>query len=427
MSPSIRIATYGGGLAGAILVHGLLNYQQLDYQAFTADASFNEAPAAAITGLATNALNALELLGPQTSRCFQRAQATSMKGVRFMLGQGKEGRFIAEEKSPDDGTPTLSMVYNAPFVDELLACVPPERMHPSKKLEKIERKHDNGLIVLHFTDGTTHECDILVAADGMDSFVRPYILGVDDHAASPRNTGAWAIIAQKNSAKAKEILGDDLLKENYECAWIGDGVFLEPSLFNLNGTELLNIIVASYDKEGEYSDRRRRVVHADELKELFKSWPDRPKMAVSELLCDRPEQPAMYLWEHPPTRTYVSGSMCVLGDAAHEAVPWQGPSNGMMVEDVVILSTVLGRATSPAEAVVALEVYDEIRRPRTQRSVDSSRENGIIMTGRGKDTGMDLDKLQEKLLPRWYFIVDFDVEEHRAEAIQRLDSKLNKD
>lgn len=148
---------------------------------------------------------------------------------------------------------------------------------------------------------------------------------------------------------------------------------------------------------------------------------------ILQLLCDRPEQPAMYLWEHPPARTYVSGPMCVLGDAAHAAVPWQGPSNGMMVEDVLILSTVLGRATSTAEAVVALEVYDEIRRPRTQRIVESSRENGVIMTGRGKDTGMDLQKLQEKLLPRWYFIVNFDVEKHRAEAIQRLDSKLRKD
>lgn len=132
----------------------------------------------------------------------------------------------------------------------------------------------------------------------------------------------------------------------------------------------------------------------------------------------------MYLWEHPPARTYVSGSLCVVGDAAHAAAPWQGASNGMMVEDVVILSSLLGRATSTAEAVVALETYDEVRRPRTQQIVESSRETRNILTGRGKETGMDLKKLQEKLLPRWDFIVNFDVGNHIDDARQRLDNKL---
>lgn len=134
----------------------------------------------------------------------------------------------------------------------------------------------------------------------------------------------------------------------------------------------------------------------------------------------------MYLWEHPPTRTYVSGSVCVMGDAAHAATPWQGPSNGMMVEDVVILSTLLGRATSTAEAVVALETYDEVRRSRTQEIVKSSRETGTILTGRGKETGMDLEKLQKKLLPRWDFIVNFDIGTHIDDARQRLENKLTK-
>lgn len=135
----------------------------------------------------------------------------------------------------------------------------------------------------------------------------------------------------------------------------------------------------------------------------------------------------MYLFEHPPARTYVSGSVCVIGDAAHAAVPWQGPSNGMMVEDVAILSGLLGRVSSRAEAIAALEVYDEIRRPRTQEIVDSSRGTGLVLTGRGKDTGMDLGKLQEKLLPRWDFIVNFDVKEHLDEAMSKFERKLRSD
>lgn len=132
----------------------------------------------------------------------------------------------------------------------------------------------------------------------------------------------------------------------------------------------------------------------------------------------------MYLWEHPPARTYVSGSVCVVGDAAHATVPWQGASNGMMVEDVVVLSTLLGHATSTAEAIAGLEIYDDVRRPRTQKIVESSRETGTILTGRGKETGMDLERLQEKLLPRWDFIVNFDIGNHINDARQRMDNKL---
>lgn len=212
----------------------------------------SQAPAAAITGLARNGLNALDLMGPKPSQCLLRAQATPMKGVRFMLAQGDQERFIAEEKSPDHGTPTLSIVHTAPFLRELLACIPPERLHPLKRLERVEHKDDDGPVVLFFTDGSTHECDVLVGTDGIDSTVRKFIHG-DDTGASPRNTGAWAIITQKNGAEGMKIFGDDL-KENHESAWVGQGIFLEPSLFNLNGTQILNVIIASYDSEAESSD-----------------------------------------------------------------------------------------------------------------------------------------------------------------------------
>lgn len=198
-----------------------------------------------------------------------------------MLAQGNQEKFIAEEKSPDHGTPTLSIVHTAPFVKELLACIPPERLHPLKRLERVKREDHGGPVVLYFTDGSTHECDVLVGADGINSIVRNFIQG-DDPAASPRNTGAWAIITQKNGAEGKKLFGDDL-KENHECGWIGQGIFLEPSLFNLNGTQILNVIIASYDSEAESSESRRRLVRADELKELFKSWPVRLRAAVDEV------------------------------------------------------------------------------------------------------------------------------------------------
>lgn len=128
----------------------------------------------------------------------------------------------------------------------------------------------------------------------------------------------------------------------------------------------------------------------------------------------------MYLWEHPPARTYVSGSMCIIGDAAHATMPWQGSGGGMSIEDSLILSALLGRATTPTEALKALKIYDEVRRPRTQQIVESSKETGLVATGRGEETGLELEKLRQKLLPRWDFIIDFDVEKHLADAVKMM-------
>lgn len=100
-----------------------------------------------------------------------------------------------------------------------------------------------------------------------------------------------------------------------------------------------------------------------------------------QLLCNQPEHEALYLWEHPKAASYVSGPIGVTGDAAHSTTPWQGSGGGMSIEDSFILSTLLDHARTPVEAVAALKAYDQVRRPRTQRIVESSRETGDMLIG----------------------------------------------
>lgn len=129
----------------------------------------------------------------------------------------------------------------------------------------------------------------------------------------------------------------------------------------------------------------------------------------------------MYLWEHLPAHTYTSDPLCVVGDAAHATTPWQGLGGGISVEDSFILSPLLGHAKTTKDTVNALKAYDEVRRPRTQRIVESSRVTGEIMTGRGGETKMSLDQVKEKLLHRWDFIFGIELEKHRDEAISIMD------
>lgn len=98
-------------------------------------------------------------------------------------------------------------------------------MHASKKLQKIDQ--DDSLTV-YFADGTTHECDILIGADGIHSIVRNFVLGENDPAASPQNSGAWFLMTLQPFEKAQASLGKELvsLKDAREYGWAGRAAFL---------------------------------------------------------------------------------------------------------------------------------------------------------------------------------------------------------
>lgn len=55
--------------------------------------------------------------------------------------------------------------------------------------------------------------------------------------------------------------------------------------------------------------------------------------------------------------------------------------------------------------------------------MDSSRGTGVILTGNGEQTGLELKK-SGTLLRRWDFILDIDMEKHRDEAVRAMDAEL---
>ncbi|KAI1387155.1 salicylate hydroxylase [Hypoxylon trugodes] len=421
MTSSIRIAIIGGGVAGASLLHALVKSPHLDVHIFESANEFKEAGMA--FGIARNAQSALQLIGPSAVRSLEQAGAVPMRGVRFMLAQGEGAGTLADETDSDvHGKSLTSIVHRANFLQELLAGISHDRMHASKKLEKVVQ---DGSVTLHFTDGTTHECDIVVGADGIHSTVRKLILG-SDVSATPRNSGGWFLMTLQPFEKVQASLGKELIsiEDAREYGWIGENVFLMHNI--LSDGKLVQFAIASNDTgiESQSLDSWQRTVGADEIRKLFQGYPPHIRDAVYELLCDQPEHKALYLWEHPNAPTYSSGPMCVTGDAAHATTPWHGSGGGMSIEDSLILSTLLGRAKTPAEALVALKVYDRIRRPRTQRIVEASRVTGDILMGRNEEYGLDPRKFPGSFVARWDFIIDIDMEKHRDDALQLMEAEL---
>ena len=85
-------------------------------------------------------------------------------------------------------------VFNACMLTGFAELLPWEGVHFGKRLTRIEEvSSGEGPVKLHFGDRTTSEVDCVVGADGVNSYVRRYLLGLDNPAAYPKNHEKWFI------------------------------------------------------------------------------------------------------------------------------------------------------------------------------------------------------------------------------------------
>lgn len=130
------------------------------------------------------------------------------------------------------------------------------------------------------------------------------------------------------------------------------------------------------------------------------------------------------LFDHPPARTYTNTSrICLLGDAAHASTPNQGSGGGMAMEDSFIVSSLLAKITGVSDISAAFKAYDEIRRPRSQKLVKTSREAGRLYHLELTEYSDD-ESLRENLENRFKWIWEEDLDKELAEATELLEKEI---
>jgi salicylate hydroxylase len=117
---------------------------------------------------------------------------------------------------------------------------------------------------------------------------------------------------------------------------------------------------------------------------------------------------------------YYRGRICLMGDSAHATTPNLGAGMGIAMEDAYILGNLLAAAKDPADIESALEAYDTVRRPRTQRLIRESRRAGLtneLLTEGIEDDTEKWIKDRDNLY-RWLW--NFDLEAQLKEAKQLM-------
>ncbi|KAI9659521.1 MAG: hypothetical protein M1821_001780 [Bathelium mastoideum] len=405
----LNVAVIGGGIGGLCMAIGLLHHPHIRVQIYEAAHKFSEIGAGVSFG--PNAQKALRLIGDSTEQAFLR-QAThnmtkEMKNVfiEYRFGMGpRDGEIIAAPRNETG----QSSVHRAKFLEEFVALIPKEIAHFGKRLDKLQEDKDG--VKLHFKDGTTAEADCVIGCDGVHSVIRTHLLGEDHPAVNPKFSGSVAYRGLIPMKEAIEAVGERFAANSYNYCGNGGCVNTYPVDFG----EIMNVVAinSTYDhwdgpwvQKAEYS----------KIEKEFSAWGPHVRKIVS--LLDRPETAAWSMWDHPPAPTFYRGKIVMLGDAAHATTPFQGQGAGQAIEDAFVLESLFAKVDTPEKATMAFQAYDRIRRPRSQRVVQTSREAGELCALRLPNVMDSPEALKENIEWRMDWMWHRDIASERDEAM----------
>jgi len=300
-------------------------------------------------------------------------------------------------------------------------------------------------ITLHFQDGTTAACDILIGADGVKSATRVALVDELAHAAkSVGRTGEaealrraaqprWSGICAYRTTISAEALrsrvpNHTVLKE--PMAYLGKDA--QVTAYPLLHGQLINVAAfrTRYDLEGTPMKEPWVVdTTKDELAADFAGW--EPEVQAMFQCTTKLSRWAIHTTERLPT--FVSGRVALVGDSAHASVPFQGAGAGQAIEDAYLLATLLGHPQTTLSTLTrALRIYDTVRRPYAQAVAETSRECGMLFTLNYPDlssrdivSSQATDKLRviaETIRKKWAWAWDTTLDGDVQRAVRELEA-----
>jgi len=260
---------------------------------------------------------------------------------------------IVFHKVPEAGEVFKPEIDRGQLRDLLLDSLQPGTVRWSRALERVSGPAD-GPRLLHFTDGSTVETDLVIGADGAFSRVRPAI-----SAAVPEYSGvsfleAWfSEVTDRHSGIAK------LVGQGGAAAADGDrGMFAQRNSGDHIRVYLIQRAPVDWIGCAGLAPDDTDGVRALLLKEYAQWSPSLRRMITDNEgpYVNRPifALPVPHTWEHNPTVT-------LLGDAAH-VMPPLGVGVNLAMLDASELALAIAGSTTVADAI---RTYEQTMLPRS--------------------------------------------------------------
>ena len=346
----IKIAVVGGGIGGLFAANALAR-QGLSVSVY------EQAPALGEIGAGV-------YITPNAVRQFERiGLGPAVQKWGALVGPKSEylrhdGTHIAPVQVSDlHGWNAVYGMHRADLVDFLAANLPPGIVHCGHRA--VGFTQDERKARVSFANGATIEADVVVAADGIHSELRPHVF-------PPSKPVFHGTISYRGLVTRERL--PDWPMDRWQM-WAGPSKhFL---VFPVRHGTMVNY-VGFVPTDEEMKESWSAPGDPAVLRREFEGWDPRIGEVLQQV--DRTFRWALY--DREPLATWSTGRLTLLGDAAHPMLPHLGQGANQAIEDGMALATLLGQVDASA-VPASLRAYEELRRERVAEIQLGARQNGL--------------------------------------------------
>ncbi len=238
-----------------------------------------------------------------------------------------------------------------------------ETVQANKAVEGFWQTDDK--VTVDFADGTTHDCDLLIGAEGLRSRVRQQL-----------HPGEGPLCYEGTmmfrGAVETDVIGDGrtmVIAGNHDVKFV---TYPISERLRKKGRALTNWVAeVRHDKPRHIQDADwSRGATIDFIKE-FEDF-QMADMKVVEILKSTKNVTEFPMVDRDPLPFWSEGRVTLLGDAAHPMYPMGANGASQAILDARVLADELAKSPGPE----GLKAYEEIRRPFTTNVVLTNRKGG---------------------------------------------------
>lgn len=293
----------------------------------------------------------------------------------------------------------------------------------NKKLVAIDQSEEAS--VLKFADGTEETASAVVGCDGIHSAVRRAMLGPEHAATAPRYSGMGAYRAILATEDLEQAIGVEMARTSQ--------VFLGPDayiiMYPVDRGRKVNVGFWPWRRE-PWPDPEDWVLPAqrEAMEKQFTDWGETVHNIMGLV-----GNPPFFATHHHGVQpdSHFQGRVCLIGDAAHSMPPHQGAGAGQAMEDAYVMAEVL-RCIDPQQRSTQQQVeaafrgYEAVRKPRSQRVLETSQEAMSFWADLYKETLTDerLRQFVDEANERFHWIWHDDIAAQARSAVDEMRAAL---